>query len=142
VSTIGWERLIGPMARALSDAEFEEQVKRIPVPEQQVKWRNARKGFPKELLDEEMRKVRVSIDKLEKRLAESEWLAGDDYTLADICNFAIANGMQHGFAEIVNREASPHLLAWIERINQRPAVREMFARSQSEMPARAPAPAA
>ena len=141
VSTIGWERMIGPMARALSDAEFEEQVKRIPVPEQQVKWRNARKGFPKELLDEEMRKVRVSVDKLEKRLAESEWLAGDDYTLADICNFAIANGMQHGFAEIVNREASPHLLAWIERINLRPAVREMFARSQSEMPARAPAPA-
>jgi glutathione S-transferase len=34
------------------------------------------------------------------------------------------------------------LLAWIERINERPAVREMFARSQSEMPSRAPAPVA
>ena len=29
------------------------------------------------------------------------WRA-DQYTLADICNFAIANGMQFGFAELVN----------------------------------------
>ena len=141
VSTIGWERMIGPMARKLTDEEFEEKLKHIPIPEQQVKWRNARAGFPQAVLDEEMRKIRVSVAKLEARLAESPWLAGDDYTLADICNFAIANGMQHGFADIVNRDATPHLVAWIERINARPAAREMFARSQSEMPARAPAPA-
>lgn len=142
VSTIGWERMVGPMARALSDAEFEEQLKRIPVEEQRAKWRNARDGFPKHVLDEEMRKIRFSVDRLEKRLSESEWLAGGGYSLADICNFAIANGMQHGFAEILNRDATPHLIAWIERINARPAVREMFARSQSEMPTRASAPAA
>ncbi|MBC7985102.1 MAG: glutathione S-transferase family protein [Sphingomonadaceae bacterium] len=133
VSTIGWERMIGPMARALSDEEFEDKVKGIPVPEQQVKWRNARKGFAREVLDEEMRKIRVSVAKLEARLAESEWLAGDSYTLADICNFAIANGMQHGFAEVVNADNTPHLLAWIERINERPACKRMFAESRSEM---------
>ena len=55
VSTIGWERHIGPMARAYSDEEFEAYVARIPVPEQQTKWRNARKGFPKELLEDELR---------------------------------------------------------------------------------------
>ena len=142
VSTIGWERMVGPMARALSDEQFEEQLKRIPVEEQRKKWRNARDGFPKDVLDEEMRKIRFSVDRLEKRLSESEWLAGDAYSLADICNFAIANGMQHGFAEIVNRDATPHLVAWIERINARPAAREMFAKSQSEMPSRAPASAA
>jgi len=44
----------------------------------------------------------------------------------------------------VNSDATPHLVAWIERINARPAAREMFARSQSEMPSRTavPAPAA
>ena len=141
VSTLGWERMIGPMARKLSDAEFEDKVARIPVAEQRVKWRNARAGFPKEVLEEEMRKVRFSVDRLEARLATSEWLAGDTYTLADICNFAIANGMQFGFAEVVNKEATPHLLAWIERINARPAAQEMFARSKSEMAPRQPATA-
>ncbi|ATY33512.1 protein ligF [Sphingomonas psychrotolerans] len=139
VSTIGWERMIGPSARQLSDAEFEDKVARIPVAEQRTKWRNARAGFPREVIDEEMRKIRLSIARLEARLAESPWLAGDDYTLADICNFAIANGMQFGFPEVVNAEATPHLLGWIDRINARPAAQAMFARSKSEMPAREPA---
>lgn len=142
VSTIGWERMIGPMARKLSDAEFEEKIKHIPIPEQQAKWRSARAGFPKEVLVEEMRKIRVSVDRLEQRLSESPWLAGEDYTLADICNFAIANGMQHGYADIVNRDATPNLVAWIERIAARPAAQAMFARSKTEMPPRPAATAA
>ncbi|MPT47740.1 MAG: glutathione S-transferase family protein [Sphingobium sp.] len=136
VSTIGWERLIGPMARKLSDEEFEAKIARIPVPEQRTKWRSARAGFPKEVLEEEMRKVGVSVDRLEKRLSESPWLAGENYTLADICNFAIANGMQFGYSDIVNKDVTPNLVAWIERINERPAVKEMFAKSKTEMPPR------
>lgn len=142
VSTIGWERMIGPQARKLSDAEFEEKLKHIPIPEQQAKWRSARAGFPQAVLDEEMRKIRVSVDRLEQRLSQSPWLAGDDYTLADVCNFAIANGMQFGHADIVNKEATPHLVAWIDRINARPATQAMFAKSKSEMPARPTATAA
>ena len=107
-----------------------------------MKWRNARAGFPQATLDEEMRKIRVSIAKLEARLKESAWLAGDGYTLADICNFAIANGMQRGFSDIVNEAATPNLIAWIERINARPAAQAMFAASKSEFAPRAPAEAA
>jgi glutathione S-transferase len=132
VSTVGWERMIGPMARALTDAEFEDKVSRIPVTEQQVKWRNARAGFPQALLDEEMRKIGVSVAKLEARLSQSEWLAGDQYTLADICNFAIANGMQFGFADLVNDKDTPSLIRWINRINARPATQKMFAEVPSE----------
>ena len=132
VSTLGWHRRIGPLARTLSDAEFEAHLEKIPIYEQQVKWRRAREGFPQEMLDEEMRKIEVSVRKLEARLAESEWLAGPQYSLADICNFAIANGMQRMFAELVNEEATPHLLDWIQRINDRPAAKTMFAETPSE----------
>ncbi|WP_292960088.1 glutathione S-transferase family protein [Novosphingobium sp. UBA1939] len=127
VSTIGWHRGVSHMAQRLSDAEFEEHLKKIPVPEQQVKWRRAREGFPQDLLDEEMRKIAVSVRRLDDHLAYNEWLAGGMYTLADICNFAIANGMQKGFAELVNTSDTPHLVRWIEQINQRPAVQRMFA---------------
>jgi glutathione S-transferase len=126
VSTIGWHRRIGPLARSLSDAEFEEQVRHIPIYEQQVKWRRAREGFPQELLDEEMRKIEFSVKKLETRLTESPWLAGPDYTLADICNFAIAGGMENNYAELVNEKATPHLMDWLRRINARPAVKTMY----------------
>lgn len=127
VSTIGWHRGVSHMAKALSDEEFEEHLKKIPIPEQQVKWRRAREGFPQDLLDEEMRKIAVSVRRLDDHLHEHEWLAGGMYTLADICNFAIANGMQHGFADLVNKADTPGLMRWIAQINQRPAVQRMFA---------------
>ena len=127
VSTVGWHRYVGNMVKGLNDTEFEEMVARVPVPEQQVKWRRAREGFPKDLLDEEMRKIAVSVRKLDDRLADNEWLAGGMYTLADICNFAIANGMEMGFAELVNASDTPHLVRWIRQINERPAAKDMFA---------------
>ncbi len=127
VSTIGWHRMVGNMVKHLSDEEFEEKLKAIPIPEQQVKWRRAREGFPQDMLDEEMRKIAVSVRRLDDHLAHNEWLAGGVYSLADICNFAIANGMQFGFKELVNAEDTPHLLRWIEQINERPAVKAMFA---------------
>lgn len=127
VSTIGWSRMVSQMARAISAEEFEERVKAIPIPEQQVKWRRARDGFPQEMLDEEMRKIAVSVRRLDDHLADHEWLAGRMYSLADICNYAIAGGMQHGFAELVNAHDTPHLLRWIEQIAARPAVQRMYA---------------
>ncbi len=127
VSTIGWHRGVSHMARALSDEAFEAHLANIPIPEQRVKWRRAREGFPPDLLEEEMRKIGVSVRRLDDHLADHEWLAGGAYSLADICNFAIANGMQFGFAELVNAADTPHLLRWIEAINARPAVQRLFA---------------
>jgi len=127
VSTIGWHRYVGNMVKSLSDEAFEEKVKAIPVFEQQVKWRRAREGFPQDLLDEEMRKIAFSVTRLNDHLADHEWLAGDMFTLADICNFAIANGMNYSFPELVNEADAPHLVRWIAQINARPAVQKMFA---------------
>jgi glutathione S-transferase len=134
VSTIGWERYVKGIARSVSDEEFERLVQRIPVYEQQVKWRNARKGFPPEVLAEETRKIAYSVQKLEARLKESKWLACNDYTLADICNFAIAGGMERGFPELVNEKDTPRLLDWIARIRARPAAKKMYAEAPQATP--------
>ena len=132
VSTIGWHRYVGNMVKGLTDAEFEEKVKAIPVVEQQVKWRRAREGFPQDMLDEEMRKIAYSVERLDAHLREHEWLVPGQYTLADICNFAIANGMQVGFAELVNKEKTPGLVRWIDQIKARPAVKQMYAEVELE----------
>ncbi|HEY6816731.1 MAG TPA: glutathione S-transferase family protein [Croceibacterium sp.] len=126
VSTIGWHRGVKFMAQALSDEEFEAHLENIPIPEQQLKWRRAREGFPQDVLDDEMRRIGVSVRRLDDHLASNEWLAGGIYSLADICNFAIANGMEQGFAELVNPDETPHLIRWIEQVNARPAVQKMF----------------
>lgn len=132
VSTIGWHRMVGNMVKHLSDAEFDEMVAKVPLKEQQVKWRRAREGFPQEMLDEEMRKIDYSIKKLEASLTGKQWLVADQFTLADICNFAIANNMQNGFPEFVNDKATPSIIDWLARINDRPAAKKMFANQPSE----------
>ena len=75
--------------------------------ESAAEWRRAREGFPQDMLDEEMRKIAVSVKRLDDHLRDNEWLAGGMYTLADICNFSIANGMQFGFSELVRHGTGP-----------------------------------
>jgi len=135
VSTIGWHFGIRPIAQKMSDAEFEEHLKNVPIPEQQVKWRHARNGFPQELLDEEFRKVRVSVARLEETLSKQDYLVESGFSLADICNFAIANGLDRPggwFTDFVNEKDTPGLIAWLNRVKGRPAIAKMFAEATRE----------
>ena len=40
--------------------------------------------------------------------------------------------MEKGFADLVNTGDTPHLVRWIEQINSRPKVQEMFAKVPRE----------
>jgi glutathione S-transferase len=141
VSTLGWEALGKNFARHIPDDEFEAYVARVPVHEQRVKWRNARKGFDPALLEDERRKVRFSIEKLEHDLSEREWLAGKDYSLADICTYAIAISVPRMMPELMNDQTTPHAMKWLHRIEARPAVRKVLATAKSRpgLPQRAAA---
>ena len=120
-------RMISRMARAISDEEFEEQIKRIPIPEQQTKWRNARAGFPQACSTRRCARSASRCAGSRPGWQRTSGSPAECITLADICNFAIANGMQFGFAELVNPSDTPHLVRWIEQINARPAAKRMFA---------------
>ena len=92
VSIHGWHRMVGIIARNIESGEFEKLLENIPLHEQREKWRTARSGFSEADLANATRKIEVAVDKVEAQLAESEWLAGDSYTLADI-NFYSHCGM-------------------------------------------------
>jgi GST-like protein len=66
------------------------------------------------------------LDVLDKRLAESAYLAGDDYTIADIAVWPWYGGLAKGFlyeaAEFLQVESYKNLQRWAETIWQRPAV--------------------
>lgn len=136
VSTIGWAFGIKAIAQKMSDEEFEAHIeKNVTIPEQQLKWRRARNGFPQEMLDEEFRKVGVSVARLEETLSKQDYLVDSGYSLADICNFAIANGLQRPggfFQDYVSEQKTPGIVAWLNRINERPAIKEMFEKSKRE----------
>jgi glutathione S-transferase len=127
VSTLGWEALGKRTVRDMPEAEFEAYVARVPLHEQKIKWRNARKGFGEAVLEEERRKILFSVAKLEADLGERKWLAGDEYSLADICTYSIAAGVPFLMPEAMNEDTTPRGMAWLRAIQARPATRKVFA---------------
>jgi len=66
------------------------------------------------------------LDVLDKRLAEHAYLAGDDYTIADMAVWpwygALAQGTVYDAAEFLQVQEYTHLRRWAEQIGARPAV--------------------
>jgi len=63
---------------------------------------------------------------LDRRLAESRFLAGDDYTIADIANWpwfgALAKGRLYDAAAFLQVHQYDNVQRWADEIDQRPAV--------------------
>lgn len=70
--------------------------------------------------------VKRQLDVLDKRLAEVPYLAGDDYTIADIANWAwygqLALGRLYEAAEFLSVHEYKNVVRWAEEIDSRPAV--------------------
>jgi len=67
------------------------------------------------------------LDVLDRRLAESRFLGGDDYTIADIAVWpwygGLAKGLLYGAGEFLAVHEYKNVLRWADEIGARPAVR-------------------
>lgn len=129
VSMHGWHRFVRKSALAVEKNELERLLARIPLKEQRDKWRTvAGTSFTGEQLAEATRKVAIAIDMFEKQLGETPCLAGDGFSLADINAYSHPGMMaERMFPELANLARTPNLLAWVDRVAERPAVRKALA---------------
>ncbi|OCJ07647.1 glutathione-dependent disulfide-bond oxidoreductase [Rhizobium sp. AC27/96] len=71
--------------------------------------------------------VKRELDVLDRRLAESEYIAGSEYTIADIAIWpwygGLAKGWQYGAAEFLQVQDYKNVQRWAEQIYARPAVK-------------------
>jgi GST-like protein len=78
-------------------------------------------------IDRYAMEVKRQMDVLDRRLAESPYLAGDDYTIADIATWpwygALAKGLLYSAGEFLQVQEYSHVLRWTDQIAQRPAVK-------------------
>ena len=70
---------------------------------------------------------------LERRLEKSAYVAGEDYTIADM---AIWPGRASAFVIGMGLDDWPAMRAWFERIRERPAVARAMARDDLKPPAK------
>jgi len=78
-------------------------------------------------IDRYAMEVKRQLDVLDRRLAESPYLAGADYSIADIAVWpwygALAKGLLYGAGEFLKVQDYRHVQRWTEQIAQRPAVK-------------------
>ena len=78
-------------------------------------------------IDRYAMEVKRQLDVLDRRLAESAYLAGDAYTIADIAVWpwygALAKGLLYEAGEFLQVQEYKHVQRWTEAIAERPAVK-------------------
>src|ERR1035437_1597868 len=78
-------------------------------------------------IDRYAMEVKRQLDVLDQRLAKSPYLAGDEYTIADMAVWpwygALAKGQLYEAGEFLQVQAYTHVLRWTNQIAQRPAVK-------------------
>jgi len=71
--------------------------------------------------------VKRQLDVLDRRLAQSAYLAGDDYTIADMAVWpwygALSKGLLYGAGEFLQVQEYTHVQRWTDQIAARPAVK-------------------
>ena len=83
--------------------------------------------------------VKRQLDVLDRRLAESPYLAGAEYTIADMAVWpwygALVRGQLYEAGEFLQVQAYTHVLRWTNQIAQRPAARRgrMVNRTKGEL---------
>jgi GST-like protein len=77
-------------------------------------------------IDRYAMEVKRLMDVLDQRLAKSEYLAGKNYSIADMAAWpwygALAKGAVYGAGEFLDVQSYKHVQRWTDAISQRPAV--------------------
>jgi GST-like protein len=71
--------------------------------------------------------VKRQMDVLDRHLADNEYMAGDEYSIADIAIWpwygALVRGVLYDAAEFLDVASYTHVIRWANQVHQRPAVK-------------------
>jgi glutathione S-transferase len=128
LSMWGWHRMVRKVAQGIAKDKLEKVLGRIPLKEQRDKWATvAGTSFTEAQLADSRRRIGVSLERMEKILATSPWLAGPTYSLADVNSYSIVAGVPRLFNDIMSEASHPRSCEWLKRMNERPAVKAALA---------------
>jgi glutathione S-transferase len=130
-----WTRTKSAQLKAMDAREFDRLLSETPLGDHRMKLQALRQGgFSEKEFSEAYAKMDHVYDRCEASLAESgPWLAGAQYSLADIALLPYLDGFKDVRPELI--ETHPRVRAWHARIMARPAVKATYEPSD-EAPAR------
>lgn len=118
-----WQHHLAKTASQWTDAELAEKMKNIPSKERQEAWlRAARRPYTDEERAGARAKLVELLDRMERTLNETPWLAGKTYSIADIGAVPFVKRIEEEIApDEVTMDKHPRVTAWWAAIQSRPA---------------------
>jgi glutathione S-transferase/GST-like protein len=130
--------LAAPRFRDTPEEEKREALAKIPDPERRRTWDLLmHDSTPPEEIAESQRRVHTGLALLERMLSEYPYLAGPEFSLADICVMATFYHLPTSRPDEVSPELTPNLWAWLRRCHARPGLQAGFGTGRGFITARA-----
>ena len=123
-----WVHSLAKVASKWTDEELAEKLKKVPSKERQEAWtRAARKPYTEEERAASRAKLVAMLDKMEETMRQTQWLAGNAYSIADIAVVPFIKRIDEEIApDEMTPQRHPKVAAWWAAIQARPA----FARAR------------
>jgi glutathione S-transferase len=138
---INWNRIMPARGGNIMGGDIEQLAKQVPDADRRRSWVRARTGTtPVAEIEESYRRVVSGVRRIEETLRKHKWIAGNEYSLADIdlLNFYGFQSMwpPQWIKELTNETLTPATMDWLGRLSERPAIKQMHA--DTTMPPRPP----
>ncbi len=120
-----WARTKTANLKAMNDHDFERTIRATPLVDHQLKMKALRsEGFSKNEFEEAYGRMDYVFDRCETALGEGPYLAGRDYSLADIAILPYVFAFTLVRPELF--QSHPRTKEWYERVMARPAVKATY----------------
>jgi glutathione S-transferase/GST-like protein len=137
VTTLGCARHLAPLLRSRPAQPLRTQIAAIEPLERRAAWMALLEGDEASAVVAAHAQLPGPVGRIEAALESSPWLTGSQYSIADIDAFAMLSPLPELAPSLVSASASPHIMAFLQRMHSRPAVRTALALSRTGRPAEA-----
>jgi glutathione S-transferase len=125
VNLLGWNRVMLTALPGDTLAAYRDGLAALPREKQSgwgAVWSDAEAG--EDELANAGERVADVLGRMDGTIASNGWLAGDDYSLADILAYAYAHCLPELDPATANAKRYPAVMAWLEKVAARPAVQQ------------------
>ncbi len=135
VSALGCAKYLAPRLAQLDRAALQHHIARIEPLERRNVWLAVIDGSCNEAMQERLREgLRPVVKRIEAALAQSPWVTGAAYSIADIDAFATLAPVPDLAPNALNERDSPRVMDFLQRMRERPAVRTALGMSRTGRP--------
>jgi glutathione S-transferase len=135
VSMLGSVKYLAPVLQSQDPQTLMLRLEAIEPLERRNAWLGLIDGtYDQKLVGRAQEHLQFPLRRVEQILSNSPWLAGSAYSIADIDAFALLWSLPALTPDLVNERATPHIVDFLDRMHERPAVKKALALSRSGKP--------